>query len=151
MRAPRGFVLAALLAGVVGLVAASRAAAQAIPPLTEPVNDFANVIDASSRATLDRIIRSLQQGTGDVIVVATIPTYGPGYADIREYAVKMFENGGRGIGDRQKDNGLLVLVAIEERKVWIEVGYGLEGPITCLLYTSPSPRDRTRSRMPSSA
>lgn len=130
MRAPRGFVLAALLAGVVGLVAASRAAAQAIPPLTEPVNDFANVIDAASRATLDRIIRSLQQGTGDVIVVATIPTYGPGYADIREYAVKMFENGGRGIGDRQKDNGLLVLVAIEERKVWIEVGYGLEGPIT---------------------
>ena len=61
MRAPRGFVLAALLAGVVGLVAASRAAAQAIPPLTEPVNDFANVIDASSRATLDRIIRSLRQ------------------------------------------------------------------------------------------
>lgn len=125
-----GFVRIALLVCLVGLVSMAPAFAQAIPELTEPVNDFAGVIDAESRATLDRVIRSLQQGTGDVIVVATVPTYGPKYADIREYAVKMFENGGRGIGDTQKDNGLLVLVAVEDRKVWIEVGYGLEGPIT---------------------
>src|SRR4051812_16135157 len=41
----------------------------------------------------------------------------------------MFENGGRGIGDKGKDNGLLVLVAVNDRKVKIEVGYDLEGII----------------------
>ena len=54
------------------------------------------------------MIRSLQQASGDVVVVATVPTFKP-YGDIREYAVKMFENGGRGIGQKGKDNGLLVL------------------------------------------
>ena len=55
-----------------------------------------------------------------------MPTFQP-YGDIEEYAVKMFENGGRGIGEKGKDNGLLIVVAVEDRKVGIEVGYGLEG------------------------
>jgi uncharacterized protein len=58
-----------------------------------------------------------------------VPTVEP-YADIREYAVQMFENGGRGIGERGKDNGLLILLAIKERRVWVEVGYGLEPFVT---------------------
>ena len=62
-------------------------------------------------------------------MVATVPTIEP-YGDIREYAVKLFENHGRGIGDKGKDNGLLILLAVKERKVWIEVGYGLEQWIT---------------------
>ena len=59
---------------------------------------------------MEALIRSLQQATGDVVVVATVDTFQP-YADIGEYAVKMFENRGRGIGQKGKDNGLLVLVA----------------------------------------
>src|SRR4029078_3757438 len=47
-----------------------------------------------------------------------------------EYAVKLFENQGRGIGEKGKDNGLLILLALKERRVWIEVGYGLEQWIT---------------------
>jgi uncharacterized protein len=54
-----------------------------------------------------------------------VPTFQP-YADIREYSVKMFENGGRGIGEAGKHNGALIVVAVEDRKVGIEVGYGLE-------------------------
>jgi uncharacterized protein len=100
-----------------------------LPTLTQPVNDFAGVIDASSAAAIDRASRALQAATGDVVVVATIPTFAP-YADIREYAVKLFENHGQGIGQKGKDNGLLVLVAVRDRKVWIEVGYGLEEFIT---------------------
>ena len=73
--------------------------------------------------------RALKAASGDVVVVATVPTIEP-YGDIREYAVKMFENHGRGIGDKDKDNGLLILLAIKERKVWVEVGYGLEPWIT---------------------
>ena len=52
------------------------------------------------------------------------------FADIDEYAVKLFENGGRGIGDKGKDNGLLIVVAVDDRHVRIEVGYDLEQFIT---------------------
>jgi uncharacterized protein len=106
------------------------AAAQPAPPaLTQPVNDFGKVIDPESAAKMDELIRSLQRASGDVVVVATIDTFMP-YGDIREYAVKMFENGGRGIGQKGKDNGLLILLAVKDRQVWVEVGYDLEEFIT---------------------
>jgi uncharacterized protein len=100
-----------------------------LPQLTEPVNDFANTIDAPSKAALEQMIRSLQAATGDVVIVVTVPSFQP-YADIREYALKLFENHGRGIGEKGKDNGILILLALKERRVWIEVGYGLEEWIT---------------------
>jgi uncharacterized protein len=99
------------------------------PELTKPVNDFANVVDAESAAKMDELIRSLQRASGDVVVVATIDTFMP-YGDIREYATKMFENGGRGIGQKGKDNGLLILLAVKDRQVRVEVGYDLEEFIT---------------------
>jgi uncharacterized protein len=104
--------------------------AQPAPPaLTAPVNDLAHVIDAASAQEIDRRVRALQAATGDVVVVATVPTFKP-YGDIREYAVKMFENGGRGVGEKGKDNGLLIVVAVEDRRVDVEVGYALEEFIT---------------------
>ena len=66
------------------------AGAQELPPeLTRPVNDFAGVIDPQSAAAMDALIRSLQQASGDVVVVSAIDTFAP-YADINDYAVKMF-------------------------------------------------------------
>lgn len=111
------------------LTASLHAADPPPPELTRPVNDFAHVIDAAGAAAIDHDIRALKAATGDVVVVATIDTFAP-YGDIREYAVKMFENHGRGIGDRGKDNGLLVLLAVKDRKVWAEVGYDLEPFVT---------------------
>jgi uncharacterized protein len=105
------------------------ASAADLPELTGPVNDFAHVIDAQSAAGIDRLSRALKSASGDVVVVATVPTVEP-YADIREYATKLFENGGRGIGEKGKNNGVLILLALQQRKVWIEVGYGLEEWIT---------------------
>jgi uncharacterized protein len=107
------------------------AALQEPPLLTNTVNDFANVIDGTSEQELDRLIRSLQQATDDVVVVATVPTFQP-YATIDGYAVKMFENRGKGIGTTKKknDNGLLIVVAVNDRKVRIETGYELEAFIT---------------------
>ena len=87
------------------------------------------MIDAANRDAIARLSDRLQQTTGDVLVVATVKTFKP-EADIRSYAVKMFQNGGRGIGIKGKDNGLLVLLAVDDRQVWIEVGYGLEPYIT---------------------
>ena len=100
-----------------------------VPTLARPVNDVAGILDAENARRLEQTITALQAASGDVIVVATVPTIAP-FGDIREYAVKMFQNGGRGIGQQGKDNGLLVLVAVQERRVWIEVGYGLEPYIT---------------------
>jgi len=100
-----------------------------LPELTQPVNDFAHVIDESSAAEIDRMSRALQEKTGDVVVVAAVPTIEP-YGSIEQYAVKLFENRGRGIGDKAKDNGVLILLAMKERRVRIEVGYSLEQWIT---------------------
>jgi uncharacterized protein len=101
----------------------------ALPELTGAVNDFAHIVDAGSAAAIEAMSRALKEKTGDVVVVATVPTIEP-YGDINEYAVKLFENHGKGIGDKGKDNGLLILVAVKERRVKIEVGYGLEEWIT---------------------
>ena len=125
LRASAPVLLALLLATFTSI-----ASAQPPPPtLTAPVNDFAHVIDAASARELDRRIRALQQATGDTVVVATVNQSQP-YADVDELAVKMFENGGRGLGSRGKENGVLVLVAVKDRRVRIEVGYGIEGIIT---------------------
>ena len=125
------------LAGLLGILLCSAFASRqsaaapmqpAPPALAQPVNDFAGVIDGDSRETLDARIRALREATGDTIIVATVPTFQP-YGSIEDYSVKMFENGGKGIGDKGKDNGLLILVAVNDRKVKIEVGYDLEGII----------------------
>jgi uncharacterized protein len=112
------------------ILCAVPALSQPLPPeLTKPINDFANVLDPTSEAEIERRVLLLKQASGDVVVVATIDTFAP-YADIREYAVKMFENHGRGIGEKGKDNGLLILLAVKDRRVWMEVGYDLEQFIT---------------------
>ena len=103
------------------------ARAQSLPALTAPVNDTAKVLDAGSRTELERRIRALQQASGDVVVVATVETFAP-YGSIEEYATRLFEHAG--IGTRSKDNGALVVLAVRDKRVRVEVGYGLEEFIT---------------------
>jgi uncharacterized protein len=112
------------------VVLSATAGAQEPPPeLTAPVNDFAQVISAEYERQLDELSRTLLAASGDTIVVATVDTYQP-YADLPSYAVKMFENRGKGIGQKGKDNGLLVVLAVQDRAVRVEVGYDLEGIVT---------------------
>lgn len=111
---------------------ASTAQAQTLTPppvLTGAVNDFAGVLDAESVRQLETLSRQLLAASGDVLVVATVPTFQP-YADIESYAVRMFENQGKGIGERSGDSGVLLLLAVEDRQVRIEVGYGIESFVT---------------------
>lgn len=98
-----------------------------VPSLTQPVNDLANVIDPSSAAAMDQMIRSLQAATGDAVIVASVKTFAP-FGSIEEYAVKLYERAG--IGAKGQDNGVLILVAVDDRRARIEVGYGLEGFLT---------------------
>jgi uncharacterized protein len=127
----RGRVAAVALMTLALATAGTVATAQspAPPTLTGPVNDFANVVDPEHERELERRILALQKASGDVVVVATVPSIEP-YTTIEEYAVKMFENGGKGIGQKGKDNGALLVLAMKERKVRVEVGYDLEEFIT---------------------
>lgn len=125
----RGLRAAVLVLLLSSLSPVAIASAADLPELTAPVNDFAHVIDAKSAEGIERLSRALKEASGDVVVVATVPTI-EGYGDIREYATKLFENHGKGIGEKGKNNGLLILLALKERRVWIEVGYDLEEFIT---------------------
>ena len=108
---------------VVSCACATTLAAQSLPKLTAPVNDLAHVIDQASAAEMDRRIRALEKQTGDAVVVATVETIEP-YDSIEDYAIKLFEVAG--IGNKEKDNGLLIVLSKKERLVRIEVGYDLE-------------------------
>src|SRR5439155_19688184 len=125
----KGKGLRAAVLSLMLLALSPRAHAADPPELTAPVNDFAHVVDARSAEGIERLSRALKNATGDVVVVATVPTI-EGYGDIHEYATKMFENHGKGIGEKGKNNGLLIVLALKERRVWIEVGYGVEEFVT---------------------
>lgn len=114
---------------VAGVASPSAQDSGRLPELTQPVTDLANVIDPDSERQIDALSRTLQAASGDVVVVVTLPTIAP-FPDLRTYAVELFENHGRGIGQTGEDNGVLIVLAVAERSVWIEVGYGLEQWIT---------------------
>jgi uncharacterized protein len=124
---PRRLLAAIVLGAALAGLNTTRALAQSLPSLTAPVNDFAHVISGDVASELDRRIRVLQTATGDVVVVATVKTLAP-YGSIEEYAVRLFESAG--IGKKNKDSGVLIVLALDERRVRIEVGYGLEEFIT---------------------
>ena len=89
------------------------------------INDFANVIPQSYEQRLVTITSELLNKTGTPVVVVTMPDIGG--EDYNEYANRLYE--AWGIGKKGEDKGVLIFVAIKERKMRIEVGYGLEGII----------------------
>src|SRR5581483_6094037 len=105
---------------------AARAATPQFPPLTGRVVDNAHLLNATTAATIDAKLAALEQKTGDQVVVVTLPTL-QGY-EIEDYGYQL----GRawGIGQKGKNNGALLIVAPNEHRVRIEVGYGLEGTLT---------------------
>jgi uncharacterized protein len=128
-----GSIAVALTVLLVPWHAAAAAQDAPLPEISQPLTDLAKVVDAEAARRIDQLSRGLFAATGDVVVVVTVPTFEP-YGDIRQYATKLFENHGRGIGidakGQEKDRGVLILLAVKERRVWIEVGYGLEQWIT---------------------
>jgi Beta-propeller domains of methanol dehydrogenase type len=96
------------------------------PEPTGFVNDFAGVLSENDLAGLNSIAESIKAKTGAEMAVAVIKTASP--LEPKEYAVRLFEHWK--IGEKGKDNGVLVLIALEERRVEVEVGYGLEGVLT---------------------
>ncbi|MCL9972162.1 MAG: TPM domain-containing protein [Candidatus Pacebacteria bacterium] len=89
------------------------------------VNDFANVLSSETKAELENGLRDFQASTTNEVVLVTVPTLDGDV--VSNYAVKLFEDWK--IGTDERDNGVLLLFALTERKVRIEVGYGLEGAL----------------------
>ncbi|HET9149117.1 MAG TPA: TPM domain-containing protein [Alphaproteobacteria bacterium] len=121
----RAVVAAALLIAAIGFLPAS-AATPKFPSFTGTVVDDANLLSASTRAKLTQTLDAFQRASGNQVVVATVKTL-QGYP-IEDYGYQL----GRAwaVGQKGKDNGVILLVASDERKVRIEVGYGLEGDLT---------------------
>ena len=97
------------------------------PPLTGRVVDAANLLDpADEEAPLTGDLKALEQKSSDQVVVVTLPSL-QGYA-IEDYGYQLGRHWG--IGTKQLSNGMLLIVAPNERKVRIEVGRGLEPILT---------------------
>lgn len=86
------------------------------------VNDFAGVFPPNQRSELESFLAEVERKTTSQIAVVTISSLEDN--EIRDFANRLFERWG--IGRRDQDNGLLMIAAIQDRQVWIEVGYGLE-------------------------
>jgi len=119
-----GLGLAAAFA--VLLLTTLAAFALTFPALTGRVVDQANVIPADTRATLETKLADLEAKSGIQLVVATVNSLEGG--EIEPYANELFRFWK--LGEKAKNNGVLLLVAPKERRVRIEVGYGLEGTLT---------------------
>lgn len=117
------FVSLALSVAVWLLTGAGLAHAQELPTPVGKVNDFAEVLQPADRAALETALADLERATSAEVAVVTIRSlYGQ---TVEAYATALFNTWG--IGKKGKDNGVLVLVAVDDRKMRIEVGYGLEG------------------------
>ena len=116
----------AALAMTVALAFATLAFALDFPALTGRVVDQANILPAATRAQIETKLASLEDKSGIQLVVATVSSLQG--SDIETFSVDLAR--AWKLGEAKKNNGLLLLVAPNERKVRIEVGYGLEGTMT---------------------
>ena len=99
---------------------------QTIQPRPNPpqaVNDFGNFLEPFQKEALEKKIRDYNDSTSSAIVIITVPDL-QGY-DIAELALKYLREWG--IGTKEKNNGVVILVSKVERKARIETGYGMEG------------------------
>ena len=120
-------LLTLALAGVLGSATIHVAAsAQTLPKFTGFVVDAANVIPPDQEAALTKRLDDLQKSSGNQLVVATVPSL-DGYP-IEDYGNRLIRSWGVGLKDA--NNGAILLVAPNDRKVRIEVGYGLEPVLT---------------------
>ncbi|MBQ5847855.1 MAG: TPM domain-containing protein, partial [Treponema sp.] len=100
--------------------------ALSVPGLTSPIVDNANVISDGVEQNINNQLQELSNSTGIQLAVLTIPTLEDEV--LESYSMKVAETWK--LGSAEKDTGVLLLIALEERSIRIEVGYGLEGVLT---------------------
>ena len=100
-----------------------------VPKLAGYVNDQADMISSGLELKIENYLREFERSDSTQVAILTIPSL-EGEA-VEEYAIRVAESWA--LGQKGKDNGVLLLVARDDRKIRIEVGYGLEGRLTDLL------------------
>jgi uncharacterized protein len=105
------------------LVASSLSFALDVPPLRGRVNDYAGVMNQDQARSLESQLAQFEQDTGHQVAVLTIPTLDG--EDIEGFSIRVAENWK--IGKKGFDDGVILVVAIKDRKLRFEVGYGVEG------------------------
>lgn len=100
-----------------------------IPPLQGYVNDYAGMLSFGTKTELEKELQAFEQTDSTQIVILTVPSL-EGEA-LEEFSIRVADSWE--VGQKQKDNGIILLVAKQERKMRIEVGRGLEGRMTDLM------------------
>jgi len=109
------------------LALAGANAAEIIPPApARYFNDYANVVSSSTANQLDKVLEDFERSTSSQIVVAIYPQMQSG-SSLEDYCQRIFE--AWKVGQKSRDNGAVLFVFVQERKMRIEVGYGLEGAL----------------------
>jgi len=99
-----------------------------VPALTGRVNDYAAMISPQARAAIEGKLKALEDAESTQVVILTVPSLEG--EPIENFSVKVAE--AWKIGQKGKDNGILLIVSKNDRKIRIEVGFGLEGRLTDL-------------------
>ena len=119
-----------LLFTLIAALAPPPAAAIDVPPLTGRVVDAAQMLSPRAEQAIDQRLAALERSDSTQVVVLTIPTLDG--EDIESFALRAAHDTYH-LGQKDKDNGVLLLVVRDDHKMRIEVGYGLEGVLTDLL------------------
>jgi uncharacterized protein len=126
----RWTVIALLCAGaLLAATGPTGAFAAQVPRLQGRVNDYAQILSASAESRLDAMLADLERTDGTQMAVLTITSLEG--EPIEAFSIQVAEQWG--LGQKQNDNGALLVVARNDRKIRIEVGYGLEGRLTDLI------------------
>ncbi|MEX2445497.1 MAG: TPM domain-containing protein [Alkalispirochaeta sp.] len=111
---------------LLSILAVATAGALEVPSLSGRVVDEAGIVSQEGRSALEDYFRRIEDTTGAQIAVLTIPSLEDEV--LEDYSIRVVEEWQLGQGE--EDNGVLLLIAMEEKKIRIEVGYGLEGRLT---------------------
>jgi uncharacterized protein len=107
------------------LIGAPAVSALDLPSLTARVNDHANLLTPAEKGALEGKLAAYEQKTGQQFALLTVPTLDG--QPLEEFGIKVAE--AWKLGDKKRDDGLILIVVPKDRKMRIEVGYGLEGTI----------------------
>lgn len=122
----QGIVRRSALAALLLIVGLLPAAAQQIPPLSGRVVDNASVISGAAESEITAYLAALEEQSGIQMAVLTVSSLGG--VPLEEYSIRVVEEWE--LGQAGEDNGVLLLIATQEKQMRLEVGYGLEGTLT---------------------
>ena len=117
------------LAVLLFLLWASCASALDVPALKGRVNDYGNILSSSTERQLDAVLSDLERTDSTQIVVLTIPSLEGD--SLEDFSIRVADKWK--IGQKNRDNGAILIISKNDRKLRIEVGYGLEGSLTDLI------------------